>query len=134
MTEPRYYACKIHRVVDGDTFEVTIDLGFEVFVRQTVRLYGVDTPEMGTTEGRAAKTAVAQWFGDPGQVHRLVSYSAKDKYGRRICDVQHGVNIDLQTGSGELLSEWLLLNGLARPYPRAATKARIDDPWQRHDP
>ena len=40
------YKCKIRKVVDGDTVDVDIDLGFGVWLRkQRVRLVGIDTPE-----------------------------------------------------------------------------------------
>jgi endonuclease YncB( thermonuclease family) len=39
---------KINRVVDGDTIDVTIDLGFDLFKKERVRVAGVDTPEKRT--------------------------------------------------------------------------------------
>jgi endonuclease YncB( thermonuclease family) len=45
------YRCQILRVVDGDTADIDIDLGFGVWMRkQRVRLYGVDTPESRTRD------------------------------------------------------------------------------------
>jgi len=45
------YRCNILRVVDGDTVDVDIDLGFGVWMRnERVRLYGIDTPESRTTD------------------------------------------------------------------------------------
>ena len=45
------YNCKIDRVVDGDTVDVDIDLGFDVWMlKQRIRLYGVDTPESRTRD------------------------------------------------------------------------------------
>ena len=38
---------EINRVVDGDTIDVTIDLGFDLFKKERVRVAGVDTPEKG---------------------------------------------------------------------------------------
>ena len=49
------YNCLIARVVDGDTVDVKIDLGFEVWVNQRVRLAGVDTPESRTRDLREKK-------------------------------------------------------------------------------
>jgi len=43
----RVFPARLVRVVDGDTFVVRLDLGVSVFADQTVRLYGVDTPERG---------------------------------------------------------------------------------------
>lgn len=45
------YRCKILKVVDGDTVDVDIDLGFDVVLsNQRIRLYGVDTPESRTKD------------------------------------------------------------------------------------
>ena len=45
------YNCKIDRVVDGDTVDVDIDLGFDVWMlKHRIRLYGVDTPESRTRD------------------------------------------------------------------------------------
>jgi micrococcal nuclease len=40
------YKAKIERVVDGDTIDMTIDLGFKVTTHQRIRLAGIDTPEI----------------------------------------------------------------------------------------
>lgn len=42
----RTYECTVTRVVDGDTLDVEVDLGFAIFTKQRVRLSGVDTPEI----------------------------------------------------------------------------------------
>ena len=42
------YSCKVDRVVDGDTIDVVLDLGFDILYRSRVRLYGIDTPESRT--------------------------------------------------------------------------------------
>ena len=41
---------KINRVVDGDTIDVTIDLGFDLAKKERVRIAGVDTPEKRTSD------------------------------------------------------------------------------------
>ena len=54
MTPPSRKSCynfrvtEINRVVDGDTIDVTIDLGFDLFKKERVRVAGVDTPEKRT--------------------------------------------------------------------------------------
>ena len=42
------YNCEVKRVVDGDTVDVVIDLGFDIHYSSRVRLYGIDTPESRT--------------------------------------------------------------------------------------
>ena len=45
------YPCKIVKVIDGDTVDVDIDLGFGVWLKkQRIRLYGIDTPESRTSD------------------------------------------------------------------------------------
>ena len=43
------YKCTVVKIIDGDTVDVDIDLGFDVWLKkQRIRLYGVDTPESRT--------------------------------------------------------------------------------------
>ena len=44
------YSCKVERVVDGDTIDVVLDLGFDILYKSRVRLYGIDTPESRTRD------------------------------------------------------------------------------------
>ena len=54
------YNCKIVRVVDGDTVDVDIDLGFGVWMRnERVRLYGIDAPESRTSDKEEKKYGLA---------------------------------------------------------------------------
>ena len=54
MTPPNRKSCynfrviEINRVLDGDTIDVTIDLGFDLYKKERVRVAGVDTPEKRT--------------------------------------------------------------------------------------
>lgn len=50
---------KIH---DGDSFLADVDLGFHVTERMWLRLAGVDTPELNTAEGKAAREFVVNWL------------------------------------------------------------------------
>ena len=54
------YKCKVVRVVDGDTVDVDIDLGFGVWMRkQRIRMYGIDTPESRTSDKVEKKYGLA---------------------------------------------------------------------------
>ena len=45
------YRCKIVKIIDGDTVDVDIDLGFGVWLhKERIRLYGIDTPESRTRD------------------------------------------------------------------------------------
>lgn len=56
------YHATLARVIDGDTFALDIDLGFHITVRETVRLFGIDCPEIRTEEGKRAKAFTEAWF------------------------------------------------------------------------
>ena len=62
------YKCKVKRVVDGDTMDVILDLGFDVHHAVRVRLAGIDTPESRTRDldekarGKLAKKFLENWL------------------------------------------------------------------------
>jgi len=81
------YRCKIKKVVDGDTVDVDIDLGFDIILTdQRIRLYGIDTPESRTRDkvekkyGFAAKEYLKSHLGKEStlKTHK----DAKGKFGR----------------------------------------------------
>ena len=61
-TGPAYiYKAKLHRVIDGDTYELMVDLGFRVMSRLTVRLNGYSCPELREPKGKEAARSVIVW-------------------------------------------------------------------------
>lgn len=81
------YNCTIRRVVDGDTVDVDLDLGFGVWLQnQRIRLYGIDTPECRTRDleekkyGLLAKAEVEKLL-VVGETYKLQSHEV-GKYGR----------------------------------------------------
>ena len=81
------YHCKVVRVVDGDTVDVDIDLGFGiVYSNQRVRLYGIDAPESRTrdlAEKKLGKDATRFLEGALGETCILrTKLDKKGKYGR----------------------------------------------------
>tara|TARA_R110000803_G_scaffold50107_1_gene104092 strand:+ start:1203 stop:1583 length:381 start_codon:yes stop_codon:yes gene_type:complete len=79
------YNCELDRVIDGDTFDCIIDLGFDVKLnKQRVRLSGIDTPESRTRDlaekklGLAAKERLKELCVGKFKVKSL----GKGKYGR----------------------------------------------------
>ena len=96
------YACKVKRVVDGDTVDVILDLGFDVSYSCRVRLYGIDTPESRTRDkdekarGKMAGAFLEEAIEDGEKV--VIQTKLKDskgKYGRVLGDVVvDGVNIN----------------------------------------
>ena len=80
------YNCTIRRVVDGDTVDVDIDLGFGIWVHnERVRLYGIDTPESRTRDleekkaGLFAKDVVLHYLPEGS---KQVLRTHKDKVGK----------------------------------------------------
>ena len=88
------YSCKVTRVVDGDTVDVVLDLGFSILHKCRVRLYAIDTPESRTRDkdekargklaGKYLKDAI-----DNGKkvVLRSKLKDSKGKYGRVLGEI-----------------------------------------------
>ena len=83
------YKCKVIRVVDGDTVDVDIDLGFGVWLHnERVRIQGIDTPESRTRDkvekrfGLLAKEELKVLLDDDNVKLITMKYDAKGKFGR----------------------------------------------------
>jgi micrococcal nuclease len=80
------YKAELVRVVDGDTVDLVIDLGFDTSRKERFRLYGIDAPEMRTAAGKAAKTwlweALQPLEAIYVQTIQLETKAERDKYGR----------------------------------------------------
>jgi len=118
------YKCKILRVVDGDTVDVDIDLGFGVWLhRERVRVMGIDTPESRTRDkvekafGLAAKSHVKDML-PIGSIQILKTEvdrsgeDAKGKFGRILGDFL----LDQEDGTIKRLTEIMIEDGHAVPY------------------
>ena len=99
MTPPNRKSCynfrvtEINRVLDGDTIDVTIDLGFDLYKKERVRIAGVDTPEKRTRnlEEKALGIDATNWLkeklqtavdGDDDLLIRTELVGGVGKYGR----------------------------------------------------
>lgn len=81
------YKAKVLRVVDGDTIECDIDLGFHVTITKSVRLDGIDTPEKNSRvvserEKAAKATARTKFALENKEVYIKTKLDRDDKYGR----------------------------------------------------
>ena len=118
-----YKIKEIDRIVDGDTVDATIDLGFDVLYKTRVRLYGINTPETRTKDleekakGLAAKERLNEIINKAVHMgHRLILQTKeKGKFGRYLgviiiedCRPDH----DTRTDVNQLLVE----EGHAEPY------------------
>ena len=94
------YRCEITRVVDGDTVDAIIDLGFDVSYKSRVRLYGIDTPESRTRDlDEKARGKLAGKFLSDAILHadNLIIQTKLDKKGKfgRVLGVIVADDVDL---------------------------------------
>ena len=90
------YRCKLKRVIDGDTVDVDIDLGFGIWqMNERVRIMGIDTPESRTRDkiekkfGLAAKAKLKSLLGPKPVLQTTISKKGEDmkgKFGRVLGD------------------------------------------------
>ena len=106
------YRCKIDRVVDGDTVDVDIDLGFGIWLRkERVRLYGIDTPESRTRDleekkyGLAAKSFVQDLLPVGSMQTLRTRKDDKGKFGRILGEF---VVYDAVTDSSRTLNQIMI--------------------------
>jgi len=126
MVPPNRKSCynfrvvEINRVLDGDTIDVTIDLGFDLYKKERVRVAGVDTPEKRTRnlEEKELGVDATNWLkeklegaiaGDDDLVIRTELVGGVGKYGRLLGW--------LYIGDGDLsLNEAMITEGYAHAY------------------
>ena len=137
MTPPNRKSCynfrvtEINKVLDGDTIDVTIDLGFELYKKERVRIAGVDTPEKRTRnlEEKALGIDATDWLkgklegainGDDDLVIRTELEGGVGKYGRLLGW--------LYIGDGDLsLNEEMITQGYAWPYDGGTKQKNFED-------
>lgn len=112
---PWIYNAEVKKVVDGDTFDIIIDLGFDTLRKGRVRLYGVNTPESRTSnieekkQGLAAKEFTEQWLAKAQNWVKIETIIDKnEKYGRVLAKVWDK--------DGNCLNSDIVASGLAREY------------------
>ncbi|MFC1646032.1 DUF1016 N-terminal domain-containing protein [Candidatus Omnitrophota bacterium] len=108
------YKALVERVVDGDTIWLNIDLGFDCWIREKIRLRGIDTPEIATVKGQQAKKFVESRL---KQVKFVIAKTYKsDKYERYLTDIfyqSNEENLETVLEQGIFLNQELLDEGLA---------------------
>ncbi len=97
LTPAYRYRGFVRRVIDADTFEIVVDLGFRASITIPVRLRGYNAPELSTPEGKAAAAHAAQRL--MGCSVLVESYKDKQSFARWVADVwtHDGIHV------GELL-------------------------------
>ena len=114
------YKIKLRRVIDGDTIDADIDLGFDVSVKKRIRFMGINTPESRTKDleekarGLAATARVKQLL-EGAKIIQLTSHGV-GKYGRCLGEL----NIDIVDGKENVtltnINELLIKEGHAVEY------------------
>jgi micrococcal nuclease len=107
-----HYAATLIRVLDGDTIEADLHLGFDVTMRRKFRLLGINAPELKTGEGQAAKQALIDRLA--GATIEIQSHKDRtEKYGRYLATVWA-----IMPGDGARLdvNQYMLVAGFAKPY------------------
>jgi len=102
------YQAKIIRVVDGDTVNVEIDLGFNINFTQPLRLHGINAPELSTDEGKVIRDILKQKI--EGKIVTIQTIKdRKEKYGRYLATL-------ILPGFAPDINQWLVNEGYAVLY------------------
>lgn len=116
LNKPNYtYRATLDRVVDGDTIDVDIDVGFDIVVRKRLRFLEIDTEELRDRDqerrslAKLAKERVEQVLGMADKIYVQTKMDSTGKYGRLLCYVWYEVN-----GNTMCLNEQLLNEGYAK--------------------
>ena len=137
MTPPNRKSCynfrvvEINRVLDGDTIDVTIDLGFDLYKKERVRVAGVDTPEKRTRdlEEKALGYDATNWIkeklegaieGEDDLVIRTELVGGVGKYGRLLGWLYIG-DADLS------LNEMMITEGYAWAYDGGTKQKNFEE-------
>lgn len=106
------YRCSLVNVVDGDTVDVSVDMGFRVYQTMRMRLYGIDTPEKGQEGWVEATEYVKGWFSTAMDPVVETQKDKKDSFGRYLGTFYADNNYD------NCLNDNLINNGLAKVYTK----------------
>lgn len=120
----KYRVSTLERVVDGDTVDVVLDLGFDILTRQRVRLLGIDTPESRTTDleekvfGMLSKQKLKEWCyrknndDDDMKIELHCPRSdSRGKFGRALAELWV-----YRKGEWTNVNRWMCEQGYAVPY------------------
>ena len=130
MSERFWYGATVLKVIDGDTIELMVDLGFSVHHKIRVRLYGVNTPESRTKDlkekelGLKAKQFTQDWLATHKWVFVNTIPDKNDKYGRVLARIFSSDKIEEPTTA--CLNLDIIQSGLAREYYGVGDKTWIE--------
>ena len=112
------YKCKVTKIIDGDTIDVDIHLGFDVVLtKQRIRLMGIDTPESRTRnlEEKARGLISKQYMIDKCPVGSKITLKSLDrgKFGRILGEIWEA---DVDSTTVEPLNKRMITDGFAVEY------------------
>jgi micrococcal nuclease len=122
------YKCKVKRVVDGDTMDVILDLGFDVLHSVRVRLSAIDTPESRTRDldekarGKLSKAYLKESIKGRKVVLKTKLKDSRGKFGRVIAEVW----VEFEKGSLRNVNELMIKECHAVRY-NAENKALVKE-------
>lgn len=102
------YKCRILRVIDGDTVDCSVDLGFRISMEMRFRLFGIDAPEMRTEAGKASRAKLLELMPVGSELIVNTNKDKKEKYGRYL-----GTFFD---SDGHDINVQMVLSGHAEVY------------------
>ena len=105
---PYEYKAKVLRVVDGDTIDAEVDLGFHIKMEMKLRLAGINAPEMNTVEGKKSRAALMSLI-EGQDVTIFTIKDRQEKYGRYLAVV-------ITMKDHKNINEWLVEQNLAVKY------------------
>ena len=105
------YEAEVIRIIDGDTIEAIIDLGFKVFWKTKIRLAGIDAPEIDTVDGIVAYDALRFMIGS-SKIKIVTQKDKQEKFGRYLATVYPFAG----NGDGISVNELMIKGGYAKPY------------------
>jgi micrococcal nuclease len=100
------YRAKIIRVVDGDTVDAEIDLGFHIKTTMKLRLAGINSPELNTQEGKKSKSVLLSLIEGENVTIQTIK-DKQEKYGRYLAVI---------IKDSKNVNEWLVEQNLAVRY------------------
>ena len=132
---PHEFKAKLVRVVDGDTIDADIELGFSVFMRDRIRLMGIDTPESRTRNleekswGMAAKHRLRELLAEAdGEFILKTEEMEKGKFGR----VLGTIMINGKDANQSLIEEKLAIPYEGGNKDESRTKYGVVELWNTH--
>lgn len=96
------YTATVERVLDADTIDADVDLGFSVHRKERLRLFGLNAPEKGTVEGREATEWLKAQLPIGSQITIRTQKDKTEKFGRMLATIILPNNVDLNAQLIEL--------------------------------